>query len=458
MQHWTASKGEARVEAIMEQIRQHIQQKRDEEKGGAGQSHGAATANILSPLTLDTNTLPSGPIPSHRLILGPFIVLAKQILRKIMTPYSRLVLREQMAFNTGLQAAVREVVSRLAERIDDISEHELREVKDQFAARSNSLDAYLQMLQRRMAELEAAGEEDKNAHQRLQDTFRALEERHRELFQTYLEQRQETLLQKRRLDLILTELRQKAKLGKEEVQNIADQSHHLHDHQYFLFETKFRGSSEEIRKRQEVFLPLFREVHESLGADELPVLDVGCGRGEFLEILGDASIPARGIELNEDMVHVCRERGLDVRQEDMFQHLQELPDESLAGVLASHVIEHLETKNLVEFVTLCHQKIRKGGIVAMETPNPLNLLVSTNNFWLDLSHIRPVHPEALQFLAESCGFLDPRVLYLSPCVEEVKFSLFDPGENPTLQAIRKNFEMLNHYFFGEQDYAVTARK
>ena len=126
--------------------------------------------------------------------------------------------------------------------------------------------------------------------------------------------------------------------------------------------------------------------------------------------------------------------------------------------MASHVIEHLETDALVEFVTLCHRKIRKGGMMAIETPNPLSLLVSANYFWIDISHIRPIHPEALRFLAESCGFLDPRVIYLSPCDEEVKFRLFDPGENPALQAIRKNFEILNAYFFGEQDYAVTARK
>lgn len=419
----------------------------------------------MNHLNLDTDTLPSGPIPSHRRILGPFIILAKHIVRKIMMPHSRLVLREQITFNARLLSAVREVVIDLGEQIDALKtsiatqsdelrgalEQELQRATENFMTRSNNLDAYLQVMQRRFAEHE------KNAHQQLQETFRALETRHRELFQYYLEQRQENQLQKQRLGVILAELRKKAELGREEVQLIVDQSRHLRDHQYFLFENKFRGPREEIRKRQEVYLPLFMEVHESIGA-ELPVLDVGCGRGEFLEMLRNAGIPARGIDLNEDMVHFCRDRGLDVHLEDAFQHLQGLPDEGLAGVMASHVIEHLETEPLIDFITLCHRKIRKGGIVALETPNPLTLLVSANYFWLDLSHVRPIHPEALRFLVESSGFLDPRVVYLSPCNEEVKFRVFDPGENPALQTISKNFEILNNYFFGEQDYAVTARK
>ncbi len=337
----------------------------------------------------------------------------------------------------------------------------LEEFKENFIARSNSLDTYIQMLQRRVAEREAEEEKEseriRDAHQQLKEAFQHLEERHRELFQHYLEQRQENLLQKRRLDIILTELRQKAGMGEEETQRILEHSRHLQDHQYFLFENKFRGPREEILKHQEIYMPLFREVRESLDA-ELPILDVGCGRGEFLEMLRDAGIPARGIELNEDMVHVCRERGLDVCLEDAFHHLQSLPDESLAGMMASHFIEHLGTEALINFITLCHRKIRKGGLVALETPNPLTLLVSANYFWLDLSHMRPIHPEALRFLLESCGFLEPRVIFLSPCNEEVKFRLFNPGEDPTLQVIHKNFEMLNDYFFGEQDYAVTARK
>jgi len=436
-------------------------------------------------LNLNTETLPSGPIPSHRRIVGPFIILAKRIMRKIMMPYSRLVLREQITFNARLQTALREVVSVQAGQIDflqtslmqlDRRTHELNKTlegfKESFTARSDSLDGYLQMLQRRVAEREADEEQERgrnrDTHQQLQEhiqeanhqvqeSFRLLEERHRELFQHYLEQRQENLLQKRRLDFILAELRQKAKLGKKEIQHIVEHSNHLRDHQYFLFENKFRGPREKILKHQELYLPLFREVRESLDT-ELPVLDVGCGRGEFLEMLRGAGIPARGIELNEDMVHVCKERGLDVCLEDAFHHLQSLPDESLAGVMASHFIEHLETNALVKFITLCHCKIRKGGLVAIETPNPLTLLVSANYFWLDLSHMRPIHPEALRFLMESCGFLDPRAIYLSPCNEEVKFRLFNPGDDPILQVVRKNFEMLNDYFFGEQDYAVTARK
>ena len=454
MEHRKASKDEARLEAIMEQIRQNIRQRTGEEKGTADQSNVATTAEILNRLNLDANTLPSGPIPSHRQILGPFIILAKRIVRKIMMPYNRLVLREQITFNARLQTTLREMILDVMGRIDDSFAHMRAVLEDNFAARSSSLDAHLQALQRRFNEHEAGEQEKRNTQKEM---FRALEERHRELFHYYLEQRQENLLQKRRLDVILTELRRKAQLGEEEVRSIVNQSRHLGDHQYFLFENKYRGPREEVRKRQEVYIPLFRKIYESINA-QLPVLDVGCGRGEFLEMLRNAGIPAKGVELNEDMVNFCQERGLDVHQEDAFQHLEKLPDESLAGVMASHFIEHLESKALIDFVTLCHRKIRKGGLVAMETPNPLTLLVSANYFWLDLSHTRPIHPKALSFLAECCGFLDPRVIYLSPCNEEVKFRLFDAGENSALQAICKNFEVLNDYFFGNQDYAVTAMK
>lgn len=164
---------------------------------------------------------------------------------------------------------------------------------------------------------------------------------------------------------------------------------------YFLFEQRFRGPRSEIRRRQQVYLNDFR------GRGQ--VLDLGCGRGEFVELLREHGVPAEGIDADEDMVDYCRDRGLPVRRADLFDHLGRLPAGSLDGVFASQVVEHLPPDRLWRLVHLCAAALRPGGVLVFET---LNIVcpAAAVCFYLDPTHVRPVPPDLMRFMLEQASF------------------------------------------------------
>ena len=173
----------------------------------------------------------------------------------------------------------------------------------------------------------------------------------------------------------------------------------MSDALYKGFEDRFRGSIDEIREKQRVFVPLFAGAPGN-GV----VLDIGCGRGEFLALLKEHRIGARGIDTNADMVGAARERSLDVVQADALAHLQSLPDASLGGVIASQVIEHLEPSYLIQLLPVIFRKLRPGAPAVLETINPACWLAFFSSYLRDFTHVWPVHPETLQYLLEATGF------------------------------------------------------
>jgi 2-polyprenyl-3-methyl-5-hydroxy-6-metoxy-1,4-benzoquinol methylase len=221
---------------------------------------------------------------------------------------------------------------------------------------------------------------------------------------------------------------------------------------YFGFEERFRGSEEDIKGRQRVYIEYFREVEQ--------VLDIGCGRGEFLELLKEARINARGVDLDLDMVLYCQEKGLDVVKEDAFAYLESVPDEALGGLFAAQVVEHLEPSCLIELVHLCQRKLRPGGILIFETPNPVCLTVFARSFYMDFTHIKPIHPEAMKFLFESAGFQDLQLKCSSPVEAGMRIPLLSgvSGDAKVAEEFNRGIERLNDLLYGFQDYAVVGRK
>ncbi len=173
---------------------------------------------------------------------------------------------------------------------------------------------------------------------------------------------------------------------------------------YFAFEARMRGSTADVRGRQEVYVDDFR--------DAAPVLDVGCGRGEFLGLLRDAGIEARGVDRDPDMVSFCRAEGLDVEQADALSYLAELEDGSLGGIFAAQVVEHLRPPALLRLLELAAAKLRPGGILVAETMNPL-ALGALKNYFADLTHAQPLVPETLVMLARQAGFERADVRFLN---------------------------------------------
>jgi 2-polyprenyl-3-methyl-5-hydroxy-6-metoxy-1,4-benzoquinol methylase len=221
------------------------------------------------------------------------------------------------------------------------------------------------------------------------------------------------------------------------------------DFDYRGFEDRFRGPQNTIRERQENYLDLFR------GNDN--VVDIGCGRGEFLEVLRDAGITARGVDSDEDMAQTCRSKGLDVTHGDLFATLESAPDESLGGIFCSQVIEHLPWHMLFRVAQLAHRKLKPSAPVVLETINPECVAALVRNFILDPTHVRPVHPEMLQFLLESLGFSRVHVRFSSPVPDDRKMpSLVLPDGGPALDRFNRGIASINSLLFGYQDYAVVA--
>jgi 2-polyprenyl-3-methyl-5-hydroxy-6-metoxy-1,4-benzoquinol methylase len=232
----------------------------------------------------------------------------------------------------------------------------------------------------------------------------------------------------------------------------------LNSFKYLGFENEFRGPVEEIRRRLEAYVPLFEGQRD--------VLDVGCGRGEFLDLLRAKGITARGIDINDAMVEESRARGLDATKSDALAYLTALPDGSLGGLFAAQVIEHLPADYLTTLVEVAGQKIRPGGVLVFETINPTCWVAFFESYIRDLTHVRPLHPETMQYLLRVSGFSQVRVTYSSPVSAAGKLapvavdsaSIDDPLLRHLVETVNANVNALNGQLFGYQDYAVIGTK
>ena len=214
---------------------------------------------------------------------------------------------------------------------------------------------------------------------------------------------------------------------------------------YATFEDRFRGTREDIRQRVEVYLPYVRAA--GAGSAQAPLLDVGCGRGEWIELLGEQGLVAAGVDVNDVAVAGCRARGLDVVRADAIGHLRSLPAGALGAVSALHVIEHLPFARIVELFDEAHRALRPGGVVIFETPNPENLVVGACGFYYDPTHLRPLPPEPFRFVLEQRGFARVEILRLHPDTPAPDGGA--PG--PLGQVIAERL-------YGPRDYALVGFK
>ncbi|MDP8911301.1 MAG: class I SAM-dependent methyltransferase, partial [Actinomycetota bacterium] len=221
---------------------------------------------------------------------------------------------------------------------------------------------------------------------------------------------------------------------------------------YFVFEARMRGSLDVIRERQRPYVEDFR------GA--APVLDVGCGRGEFLQLLREAGIDARGVEIDDGMVAFCRGEGLDVEHADAVDYLQRLEDASLGGVFAAQVLEHLPPASIVRLLELAATKLRPGGILVAETINPVSP-AALRNYFADLTHSQPLVAETLVLAAQQAGFARVDVRYLNEPPASERLRHVELPSEPPFESARADLyadvERLNEVLFAPLDYAVVAR-
>ncbi|MDP9052958.1 MAG: class I SAM-dependent methyltransferase [Acidobacteriota bacterium] len=206
---------------------------------------------------------------------------------------------------------------------------------------------------------------------------------------------------------------------------------------YGRFAERFRGAEDYVRRAVEFYKPFF--------ADRENVLDIGCGRGEFLQLMRELEVKARGIDLSDESVAQCRQKGLEAEVADLFIYLASQPEREFDGILSSQVVEHLNPGALPEMIRLCASRLRRGGLLAIETPNPECLAIFATHFYLDPTHTRPVPHPLLAFYMEEAGLGSIEVHELSPAIE----SMPEVAELP--EAFRRKF-------FGGLDYAIVGRK
>ncbi|MHB1517437.1 MAG: class I SAM-dependent methyltransferase [Acidimicrobiales bacterium] len=219
------------------------------------------------------------------------------------------------------------------------------------------------------------------------------------------------------------------------------------DIDYAAFEDRFRGSSDQIAEGQRHYLD-----HLPPAEDPGRVVDIGCGRGELLELLGAAGYEALGVDPDPSMVEVCQAKGLEVVEDDGLRFLERTKRGSLKAVFAIQVVEHLLTSELERLVRSAHDALAPGGKLIMETINPRSLHALGNHFYADTSHVRPVHPETLRFICEQVGFGAAELVELSP--HPLTAATGDLPDDASGRALRGLIQTV----FGHQDYAVLATK
>lgn len=217
---------------------------------------------------------------------------------------------------------------------------------------------------------------------------------------------------------------------------------------YFDFENSFRGSREHIKKIQKIYLPYF--------SGKRKVVDLGCGRGEFVELLLENQVGVFGIDMYQPYVEYCKMLSLPVEQGDAICYLKN--QRNLDGIFVGQVVEHLEIEQIIELCQVAYEKLEKGCYLIMETPNPTSLAIYTEAFYEDPSHNKPVHPRTLKYLAEKAGFSEVEILYTESSRMPYSIPALDESIGKNVSQFNQAMRRVSALLYGSQDYALIAKK
>jgi O-antigen chain-terminating methyltransferase len=465
---------EINVDELMEKIRQEILNRQGHSRSMETKNN-ADTANFMSKISLSIGHIESllknaesrayirtkWPDKLNRF---PFNLISK--LQKFILKAINFLFKDQREVNFNLILSLKESltinhqliaeIKTLKTQIDDC----LITVDARFQAANehlNIVDSSIQEVDKKIVvvdnSIQAANEHLNIVDNSIQELdkqivavdtqFQGMNERH---FRNDSYLKNDLMQQKRLISLFLEEARQRLPepFNQEQLQTFASEEEHLLNSFYVAFEDHFRGTREDISDRLKVYLPSIEKAN--VGTPDAPILDIGCGRGEWLELLKESGYISRGLDINRVMVEQCQARGLEVIEADVINYLQSLPENSLGAITGFHIIEHLPFKTLMRLFSETVRVLKPQGLVIFETPNPDNVLVGSNTFYLDPTHINPLPSATVKFMAEMFGLYNTQVITLHPYPENAKVD----G-----QGIAERF---NDHFYGPQDYAVLGYK
>ncbi|MHB8232729.1 MAG: methyltransferase domain-containing protein [bacterium] len=372
--------------------------------------------------------------------LNRFPVNKSKLLQKIILKFYELLFREQRAVNNGIADTLQELSSAQSKAAEEINS-----LQEALQAKFNELSGRVGELDGRIGEKTGALQTSQEALQaQINELYGNAEKTNGDIFRQIKDHKLNIVDMQRRLMLLLEEARKRLpeKFSVQQIENLLKEEDHIFDAMYATFEDKFRGTREDIKNRQKVYLPFVLEASGKTAA--APIIDIGCGRGEWLELLKENGFDAKGIDLNKVMIDTCSGLNLSVIQSDAIDYLRSLPANSLCAVTGFHIIEHLPFKTLIALFDESFRVLKPGGIAIFETPNPENLMVGACTFYTDPSHIKPLVPVTMQFIAEDRGFSDVAIKRL------YKYSdYFSPA---------KESDFITANFYNEMDYSVIGYK
>ena len=427
------------------------------------------------------------PIVSHRGLLGGIVVFFKRMLRGVVRAPQADLWERQRAYNLTVQQQI-EAISPLTREAAELREI-IAGVRGDLGGELAGLGKDLQTVQSELArdvretrdtqmkELndvqEEAAQDLRNVKKQHADYLRSHAKRidHLEGFHNrgYDEVMDHTAALFSHLDNKLDRYRELSRerwgrLGGllaiaegegQAADRRAELAEAVADEKYLEFEDRFRGSEEDIAGRLAPYLETLK------GRGE--VLDLGCGRGEALEVLSAHGISCSGVDSNVEMVSRCREKGFQAEVGDLFSALGGRSEGSLGGVVSFHVIEHLPAAELERLSRLAWRVLEPGGVLVLETPNPVSMVVGASRFWIDPTHKRPVHPESMKTLLELSGFDPVERIDLQPFAEEdrlpeISTDGLDDELGALVERINRLRDRLDDLLFGFQDYGLIAHK
>jgi O-antigen chain-terminating methyltransferase len=370
----------------------------------------------------------------------------RRFLKRLVERLNRPFMYRQISFNRAVVAELarlddlRGEVAQFGPRIDLVQRQAFTREHEALAALRDELVELGRQVQEALTSAELTGAIERQ----LQELAEAVSG-----VRTHSERdRSEARIRQAQVDLFLTEVRRSLPAPPDAKRLVRLPS--AVDNLYVALEEAFRGSREVIKERAREYLDDVLALPRGG-----PVVDVGCGRGEWLELLKESGVDAYGIDLNPEFVEGCVARGLDARVADALEHLAKVPERSLAAVTAIHLVEHLPIESLVELIDLSIRALEPGGLLILETPNPDSLAVVASTFYIDPSHIRPLNPLFLTFLVGARGLADVEVRYKRPADGGVPAP---DRERPWAVDLVPMVEAVNHRIFGPQDYAVLGRR
>jgi O-antigen chain-terminating methyltransferase len=350
-------------------------------------------------------------------------------------------IEELSLINGGLARQIKRIEDRKADA------ESLSELKQAYEVHAQSISELVQVLDR--MEFSKAGMETVD---RVQTNVEKLIRGQKKLDQQVLDHKRNLVDQHRRLALLLEEARKRLPepIEKEQIVTMVTEEDHMLDAMYSTFEDEFRGTREDIKDRLRIYLPYIQGAADKAKDEsgQRSVLDLGCGRGEWLELLREAGIPAKGIDRNRIMIKECWDRDLEVIESDVIEYLREQKAGSISAITGFHIIEHFPLDLIIAMLDEALRVLRPGGLVVFETPNPANILVGSCTFYTDPTHRNPLPSPLTNFLLEARGFSQTEILELHPYEDS---HLLSDNDSPII-------DRFNRHFYGARDYAAIGWK